>query len=153
LDVLQYWQKSGVGGHKIGAYVAVEPGNHDHVRVGIYLFGGLYIGLALPKTIERQRVWSVPPQGPTGEGAPGSLGGHAVPLIGFDALGLVCITWGAAQRLTWPFLDAYCDEVWAVLSPDWFGGQRTAPSGFDLRALESDLSALSGPAPTPGPVA
>ena len=76
LDVLRYWQKTGIGGHSIGAYVAVEPTSTMLVKDGVYLFGGLYIGLALPVSAQRQDVWEVPPGGATGAGRPGSWGGH-----------------------------------------------------------------------------
>ena len=68
LDVLRYWRKTGVGGYKIDAFVALEPKNHLHVQASVDLFGGSYIGLALPVSAQSQQVWSVPPGGPTGTG-------------------------------------------------------------------------------------
>ncbi len=68
---------------------------------------------------------------------PGSWGGHAVPVIAYDASGLTCITWGALKRMTWAFWDAYCDEAYACLSRDWAAAR--APSGFDWAALDADL--------------
>ena len=88
LDVLRYWRKTGVGGYKIDAFVALEPKNHLHVQAAVDLFGGSYIGLALPVSAQQQKVWSVPPGGPTGTGAPGSWGGHAVVVEAYDAHGL-----------------------------------------------------------------
>ena len=49
-------------------------------------------------------------------------------------------------RMTWGFLDAYCDEAWAILSPDWFNVKQKAPSGFDLAALQKDLEEITGSA-------
>ena len=143
LDVLNYWRQKGVGGHKIGAYAALEPKNHDHVRQALYLFGGLYLGVALPVSAQRQKVWCVPPGGAVGEGAPGSWGGHAVPVIAYDPLGLTVVTWGALKRLTWGFFDAYCDESYACLAPDWINGRRQAPNGLDLQALQADLKKVA----------
>jgi len=40
--------------------------------------------------------------------------------------------------MTWSFWNAYCDESYAIISPD-FVGKQTAPSGFDLAALQADL--------------
>jgi|GEM_PF-238013 len=139
LDVLNYWRQTGIAGHKIGAYAALEPTNHDHIMDVVFLFGGCYIGVALPVSAQTQEVWSVPPGGPTGQGSPGSWGGHAVPIIGYDEGGLICVTWGAIKRMTWTFWDTYCDEAYAVLSPDWFNGQKPAPSGFDMAQLSQDL--------------
>ena len=74
-----------------------------------------------------------------GNGAPGSWGGHAVIIGAYDNNTLTCITWGAPKKMTWSFWDAYCDEAYALLSPDWATGQKAAPSGFDLAALQADL--------------
>ena len=141
LKVLSYWRKKGIAGHKIMAYTALEPKNHNHVMQGVYLFGGCYIGMALPKSAQNQLIWSVPPGGPTGDGAPGSWGGHAVPVIGYDSQGLIVITWGATKRMTWSFWDTYCDESYAIISTD-FVNSKPAKNGFDLAALEQDLKAI-----------
>lgn len=143
IDVLNYWRKNGIGQQKIDAYVALEPGNIDHVKDSINLFGGCYIGLSLPVSAQRQRTWTIPPGGPTGQGAPGSWGGHAVMLVAYNPRRVSCVTWGAVKQMTWSFFTTYCDEAYAVLSiSDWLKGG-PAPNGFDLQALQSDLGALS----------
>jgi hypothetical protein len=141
-DVLNYWRKTGIAAHQIMAYAALEPKNHSHIMLSVFLFGGCYIGMALPVSAQRQRVWSVPPGGPVGQGAPGSWGGHAVPVIGYDSHGLTVITWGATKKMTWSFWDAYCDESYAIISTD-FAGAKPAPNGFDLAALQADLKQLT----------
>jgi hypothetical protein len=144
IDVLNYWRKHGIGGHKIQAYVALEPKNHDHVKAAVDLLGASYIGVALPVSAQKQKVWSVPPGGPNGIGAAGSWGGHAVVVLAYDSHGLTCITWGQPKKMTWSFWDTYCDESYGVLSPDWVSKHKPAPSGFDLLALEADLKELVG---------
>jgi len=124
------------------AYAALEPKNHNHVMLSTFLFGGCYIGMSLPLTAQKQTVWSVPPGGATGQGAPGSWGGHAVPVIGYDKHGLTVITWGATKKMTWSFWDAYCDESYALISPD-FASQQSSPSGFNLAALQADLQQVT----------
>jgi hypothetical protein len=137
-DVLNYWRSTGIASRKILAYAALEPQNHNHIMQSVYLFGGCYIGMALPLSCQTQAVWSVPPGGPKGKGAPGSWGGHAVPVIGYDSHSLTVITWGATKKMTWSFWNAYCDESYAIISTD-FAGTKPAPNGFDLAALEQDL--------------
>jgi len=143
LDVLNYWRKTGIGGHTVRAYVALEPGNLDHVRDTVSIFGNCYIGLALPASAQTQRVWAVPPGGPTGLGAPGSWGGHAVPVVAYDPRGLTVVTWGALKRMTWGFWVAYCDEAYALLSDDFLTADKT-PAGIDLVTLEQDLNQVVG---------
>ncbi len=149
LDVLNYWRQQGIAGHKIEAFIALEPSNHTHVMDAVWIFGGCYIGLALPKTAQAQtsnkQIWSVPPQGTGGDGAPGSWGGHAVPVVAYDSRSLTVVTWGALQSMTWGFWAAYCDEAYAILSPDFLkqkGGKTVAPNGFNVAQLQEDLADL-----------
>lgn len=142
VDVLNYWLANPVQGNVLQAYAAVEPGNHNGIKDAVYIFGNAYIGLQLPVSAQTQDVWAVPPGGAVGPGAPGSWGGHAVPAVGYDARGLTVITWGALKRMTWQFWDAYCDEAYALLSPDWIEATGKAPPGFDLAQLTRDLNEL-----------
>jgi len=143
IDVLNYARKNGIGGHMVGcAYVAVSPQSKTLTRDAIFLFGGLYLGIALPLSAQSQRVWDVPHSGAHGKGSPGSWGGHAVPAVAYDARGITVVTWGALKRMTWGFFRAYCDESYGIVSADWVNGERAAPNGFDLAALQADLAAL-----------
>jgi hypothetical protein len=146
IDVLNYWRQSGIAAHKIGAYAALEPSNHSNVMDAVYIFEGCYIGLSLPISAQaqtqNQQPWSVPPGGTTGDGAPGSWGGHAVPVVAYDARTLTVVTWGALQVMTWSFWDAYCDESYAIISNDYLNGKTQAPQGFSLQELQADLADL-----------
>lgn len=146
IDVLNYWRQSGIANDKIGAYIALEPSNHIHIMDSVYIFEGCYIGLELPTSAQAQvqnhQPWSVPPGGPTGDGKPGSWGGHAVPVVAYDARGLTVVTWGALQIMTWTFWDTYCDEAYAILSTDYITGKKVTPQGFNLQQLQTDLADL-----------
>lgn len=141
LDVLNYWRKTGIAAHSIAAFVSLEPSNHTHIMDAVYIFGGCYIGVQLPLSAQGQEVWAVPPQGTTGPGAPGSWGGHAVPVVAYDLRGLTVVTWGKLLRMTWAFWRAHCDEAYGILSTD-FLKQGKAPNGFDLKTLQADLAEL-----------
>ena len=153
LDVLNYWRQKGIAGHKIDAYAALdlhpsrgnEPRGQECVKQAISLFGGAYIGLALPLSAQQQTVWDVPSLWSRlrNQDAPGSWGGHAVPVLAYDAEGLTCITWGAKKRMTWQFFAQYCDEAYAPLSRDWLNAQGTDPAGFDLAQLTADLATIT----------
>ncbi|HEY4347421.1 MAG TPA: hypothetical protein VGM80_07515 [Gaiellaceae bacterium] len=137
LDVLKLWRRSGIGRHRIGAFARVPGGDHDLVRTGTYLFGGLYIGLQLPLSAQDQGVWDWNGR-LDGPDEPGSWGGHAVNVVGYDDSGLTAVTWGTLQRLTWGFWDRYCDEAYCIVSVDFLSDGKT-PAGLDLAALERDL--------------
>lgn len=146
IDVLNYWRQTGIAGDKIGAYVALEPANHSHIMDAVYIFEGCYIGLQLPISAQAQtknhKPWSVPPGGATGEGKPGSWGGHAVPVVAYDTRGVTVVTWGALQQMTWSFWEAYCEEAYAILSTDYLTGKQKTPQGFDMTQLQEDLADL-----------
>lgn len=146
IDVLNSWRDvgfDGQGGHKIWGYTEVNVQNLQETRTATWLFGGLYIGIALPITAQSQHVWDVVPN--SGEnGQPGSWGGHAVNVVEYDAKGPTIITWGKRLKMTWAFWAKYVDEAYAVLSPDWAEASSTLkdPTGFLFSQLESDLSAF-----------
>ena len=146
VDVLNYWRQTGIAEHKIGAYVALEPSNHNHIMDSVYIFEGCYIGMQLPVSAQAQvqnhQPWSVPPGGTTGDGKPGSWGGHAVPVVAYDGRSVTVVTWGALQTMTWSFWEAYCDEAYAILSNDYLKGQKTTPQGFSAQQLQADLADL-----------
>src|SRR5207248_8223026 len=80
LDVLRYWRKSGIGGHRIGAFTRVSVHNRTLVETAAWLFGGLYIGVQLPQTAQGQEVWDWTGS-LSGPARPGSWGGHAVDVV------------------------------------------------------------------------
>lgn len=141
LDVLNYWRKVGIGGHMIGAFAALDPRNHRLVKTACWLFGGCYVGVALPKTAQAQTNWTVV-RGAGHEADPGTWGGHAVPIVGYAKTGVKIVTWGRVINASWGFLSKYMDEAYAVLGVDWLRKDGKAPSGFDVAALRSDLSSL-----------
>jgi hypothetical protein len=144
LDVLNYWRRKGIAGHKIGGYVAVDPGKATHVRLAIDLFGGIYIGAALPLTardqIEAGEPWK-PVHSAHGADEPGSWGGHAMFVPAYTSQSLVAITWGREQRMSWLWWGRYVDEAYAILSSD-FLSQGKSPDGIDVATLRYDLSSL-----------
>jgi hypothetical protein len=141
LDVLRYWRKTGIGGHRIGAYARVTVYDQRLVQTAAWLFGGLYIGVQLPLSAQTQSVWDWTGS-LTGPARPGSWGGHAVDVVRYDRNGLTVVTWGRLQEVTWSFWARYCDEAYCVLSDD-FLTKGKAPNGFDLAALEADLALVT----------
>lgn len=145
LNVLNSWKASGTAiiPDALSAFMSVQPGNLEHVKQAIDLFGGVYIGLELPVTAQAQvgTCWAVDPQ--AGDDAtPGGWGGHAVWVCKYDGVSNVftCITWGQLQPMTKDFWLTYVDEAYALVSPAWFKADGSSPSGFDLEQLMLDLA-------------
>jgi hypothetical protein len=140
LNVLNAWRKTDFDKHKLIAYADPVYTNLKEIRQAITLFGGVYIGLALPLTAQTQEVWDVAADG--GHHAkPGSWGGHAVFVPKYDAHTFTCITWGALKTMTVAFWKEYVDEAHALLSHDWLK-THGSPSGFNLTELKYDLGLI-----------
>lgn len=142
IDVLNYWRKTGIAGHLIGAYAEINPAIVNQVKYAVYLFGVAYIGLSLPLAYQGADGWTDPPN-LTGSWLPGSWGGHAVIVVGYDATGVTVITWGAPLKMTWAAFAAYCVEAYAIFSTDFVTGVKDAPNGFAQAALQEDLNCLN----------
>lgn len=142
-DVLSYWRRNGVPneGHKIVAYASVE---HHHVREATWLFGGTYIGAELPLTAQTQTVWDYVADAPDGANEPGSWGGHAIPILGYNRHGFTVVTWGAPLFMTDAFRAAYVDEVYAIITEEWLTAQGDTLQGFNMTQLQADLAQVTG---------
>ncbi len=149
LDVLNYWRKTGIGGDKIYAFAKVDGRNRTQIEQAIMLFGGLYVGAALPITAQGQTrpggTWSVLAHRGRAA-APGSWGGHCFASQGWSPAGLQIVPWGTPDvglmTMGWNFTGRYVDECYVVLSSQDWAEKTLAPSGFDLATLKADLAKL-----------
>lgn len=143
---LKYRQKTGLvdtkgNRHKIGAYLALEPGNTNDILIAMYLFGAVGIGINFPDSAMDQfnenKPWSV-------VAGANIDGGHYIPLVARrDTTYWECVSWAKVQKMTHGFFSEYCDEAWAILSPESIktATGKTA-EGFNLAQLQADLKAI-----------
>lgn len=143
LDVLNYWRKTGIGGHKIWAYTSINWLDSEEVQWAIQLFGAVYIGINLPVTAQGQNAWTVADGGIyTPDGIPGSWGGHCVNTAASSPITKTCATWGEKLKMSGNFWQDYVDEAYAVISTEWIERNGETPSGLNLAGLQDDLSRL-----------
>jgi hypothetical protein len=148
LDMLRYWRNTGLGGHKIVAYMALDITNVNQVKQAILYFGGVYLGLGLPLSAMDKDDWTVPNGGVYGpQGVPYGWGGHDVPVMAASPHTLTCVTWGKTLKMSWNFFWDYAGaaaggEAYVILSHDWFSVGGLAPSGFNISQLQADLANL-----------
>lgn len=151
LSVLKYWRKNGLDRHKVLAFAGLELASHAQAQNAVYLFGGVYIGVALPDFAVQGDMltvpWEVPSGGPAGNAAPNPANGHCIPAVAYDAANLYVVTWGELKSMSWEFYDTYADESFAVLSQDFLDATGADPAGFDLKALMDDLQRISASRP------
>jgi hypothetical protein len=138
-DVLSYWRKTGIGGNTITVFASVDVSQPDEIDAAIEAFGSLLVGVNLPKTAAKQlddgQPWDYV-RG-SGDGAPGSWGGHAIHVGAFDRVHGVraCTTWGAIQLMSDSFWKHYAFEAWVAVSTLWVDTNKDGIGAIDLRSL------------------
>jgi len=139
LDVLNNIKANGIAGQKILGYALVDHTNLAEVQSAINLFGGVYCGFNVPRSIQGQKIWHwVLFDG-------GIEGGHCVPVVDFDSASSTfsCISWGEVIQLTYHFWEKYFDESYVIITPDWLNAQGATPTGLDLAQLQADLAQIT----------
>lgn len=142
-NVLSYWRKTGIAGHRVRAFAQVDHTNLDELHNALAIFGALYVGINFPDSamtqFEQHQPWDV---------VAGARieGGHAINAGWYDADAATwrIVTWGAVQDMTQAFWDSYVEEAWAVITPEWLNAAGTSPTGLDLGALAIAFGELTG---------
>ena len=143
-DFLAYARQQGFYGHTVSAYAPVLVHDVPTLTTALYLYDAVYTGISVTQgmmdAFQAGRPWDAAAvQGEV-------IGGHCVPAVGYNDLGLTVITWGQPQLITWPAWHAISTEAWAVIPGELAAGDG---HGINLAALEADLSKLDVPAPAP----
>jgi hypothetical protein len=136
-NVLRTWHRSGLWGNKVLGYAPVNVHSLTAIQQTVALFGGVYAGIQVPANALQQFQQGQPWTLVTGWQQQPIEGGHAIPLLGYDADWIYAITWGAVQQVAWDWWSTYADEAWAVL-PQQYREAGTV-NGIDLAALTADL--------------
>lgn len=149
LDLLNYERTTGFCGRKIWAYVALMSGGKapdlSHVKLACWLFGPLSAGVLLRKCDLASAPGSVWSYSSEDRNSP-VAGGHAAPIVAYDADGVTLITWAARKRATWGWLIDRLDECYARLGGNFFragASSRSAPNGFAYADLQRDLNEIA----------
>jgi hypothetical protein len=139
-DALGYMAGKGLAGEKLDGWAAIDYTNEVTVRQGIYIFGSVNLGVQIPNSAMDQtqagQAWTVL------DDDGGIDGGHCIPVLGYGAEGLTCVTWGQLQQMTWQWFMTYCDEAYVEVSLDWVRANGTAVNGLNMAQLTQDLGAL-----------
>jgi hypothetical protein len=127
--------------HKIGAYLALTPGNTLQMIQATWLFGGFGLGFQVPQSAVDQfnagsGIW-------TDVGDTNIVGGHEVCGVGtMDWHSkLTIVTWAVRWQMTFGFISAYNDEAWAWVPPEILSAGGTW-RGLNVAKLNEDLAAL-----------
>lgn len=133
-EVLARWQGEGfqVAGsvHKLQGWVRLEVDDLESIKFSIARMATVSAGVSMTASAMQQfmdgREWS----------DPGSdiEGGHAIPLVGYDADGVELVTWGRRQRASWAWWRALGMEAYCLLDEDL-----ASAHGIDWTSLQQDM--------------
>lgn len=141
-DALAYLQSTGLAGEKISGWAAIDQTSLDHVKLGVYLFGSVNVGVQIPNSAMQQTQDGKPWDVVADDG--GIDGGHCIPVLGYGAEGCTCVTWGQLQQMSWEWFAKYCDEAYVELATNWITAKGAqAPNHLDIAALTADLKAIA----------
>lgn len=149
-DALNFWRTSGINGHNITVFAAVDIARLDDVRTAVSALGCVFVGINFPQSAMDQfnagQSWDVTAQ----DG--GIIGGHLVLVTGYNEQDstYTCVTWGQTQVMTEAFWKKYVEECWVAIAPEWVESGGNSPSGLDLYGLGEDFAqATNTPNPFP----
>lgn len=132
--MLKDWVSKGLAGYKLPAFADPDPQNLVHVKQSIAFFGGLDIGLRLPREWQNAKVWDY-----VKHGTLGSWGLHNVWVVDYDKNGIWVITWGGLQFITWAGYRWAVDEAHTLVLVDF-----KPRLGFDLDGMKKALASIIG---------
>lgn len=143
---LNLWGAAGytVGGAESVPWIAyINPRDELTIKTAIAELGGALGGIMLPMHADGTMFddWTVLPDAAD----VASQDGHCIFLAGYDADGLIAITWGQAKRISWPFWRAFADECWAAGSgTDWLDARAgKSPSGLNWTQIAAEVARLA----------
>ena len=146
IRVLSHWRKHGIDGHKIIAFAKLTFNNKkvqkEELKRVIYLYGGCFIGLNIPRSVENQwqhsKIWSIIRRVPGGDARRRLWFSHALLVIGYNEKGLRVVTFGKEEVMTWDFYLKYVDEAYAVFDESFLKA-RSTPSKMKVNDLKEIL--------------
>jgi hypothetical protein len=134
---LTQWCSTVEYGVQLGFTAPINPKSQDDIMNGIYLCGGIGVGIQIPKSAQQQfpNEWTYVSGSPI-------VGGHAIWLTGYTKDYVAVCTWGSLIRASWQFILEYVDEAHALVLPQAVVA-KMGPTGLNIAQWEADLHNIS----------
>lgn len=139
-DFLAYVHRNGFDGHKVRAYAPVAVHDVPVLQFAVNAFDFAYTGITVTQAMMDAFGAGEPWTLDTVQGDP--IGGHCIPVVGYDSAWLYAVTWGKVQPIAYSAWHHMSDEAWAVLTGELVTAKGDG-HGLNLAALEADLSRLN----------
>lgn len=147
-DFLAYVAEHGFYGHKVAAYAPVRVSDIPTLQFAVNAYDAAYCGIAVTQAMEQAFAAGLPWTADVADSP--VVGGHCVPVVGYDSQYLYIVTWGQVQSVAYSAWHHIASEAWAVI-PGEITEAGTDGHGVNLAALQADLGKLDAPAPAPVP--
>lgn len=139
-DYLSYVRANAYYYHTVDAFAPVSIQDIPTLQVATFMYGFTYTGIqvtaAMQQAFANHQPWT------TDLLADGFIGGHCVPIVGYDDQFLYVVTWGGVQSVTYSCWHQIATEAWAVLTGEFLSHHGDG-RGINLAALHADLNKLS----------
>ena len=138
-DYLAYVRRHGYYAHAVSAYAPVDVHDVPTLQFAIWAYDAAYTGIAVTQQMQEDfqngQPWTLESlESPV-------LGGHCIPIVGYDSNFLYAITWGAVQPIAYSAWHYMSEEAWAVITGELANGDG---HGLSLHTLQADLNRLEG---------
>lgn len=130
-------QSQGFYGNKVEAYAPVAPSNLKSLHFTIDAYDFAYTGIAVTAGMQ-EAFQNGEPWGLNALQSP-VVGGHCIPLVGYDSDYLYAVTWGGIQKIAYSAWHYIASEAWAIITSEVAKGDGR---GLSLSALQQDLRKL-----------
>ena len=142
-DYLGYVKGKGFYGHAVSAYAPVSVSDVNTLRFAINAYDFAYVGITVTSAMMNAAQGNAPWTWTLEEANdPDQVGGHCIPIVGYDSTWLYAVTWGNIARIAYPAWHQMGDEAWAVITGELASAYEDG-HGISLAALQADLSKLN----------
>lgn len=134
-DFLAHVHAAGFYGHTVSAYAPVAVRDIPTLQFAVWAYDAAYCGIAVTEQMQADfqagRPWTLESlDSPV-------VGGHCVPVVGYDSQFLYAVTWGRVQPVAYSAWHYLAEEAWAVITGELAHGDG---HGLSLQALRADLA-------------
>ena len=140
---LAYVRQNGYFSHTVTAFAPIAVQDVPTLQTVIWLYDFAYTGINVTQAMEEAFADGQPWTLDTAQGD--IIGGHCIPIVGYDSQYLYAVTWGQIQKIEYSAWHAIASEAWAVITGELAAGDG---HGIDLAALSADLDKLDIPTPS-----
>jgi hypothetical protein len=139
----RYLVDTGWLGERADNTAMIDPGNLNHLKWGVQIFGHVRLGFNVPQSFMDQFNAGQPIRDVRDHRI---IGGHDVPIVHYDNRYFYIVTWGKRVPVLPNFFNhgaGYLEEAHIELWPDWLRSQGTAPNNLNIAQLDQDLTEIS----------